>query len=744
MKRNLLILFFVTAFGAANAQSLWTPVPTERLSGSEKTEIAVQPVMSYTYYLNTEAMGQLLQNAPKRENYTQPSEIIIPFPNGEGELENFAVYEASVLHPVLQAKYPNIRSYVGQGIENPSTSIRFSTTLFGLHVMMFSTQGTSYIEPYTKDLQHYIVYKKSDIKSPHHFSCLVNDEPVVNVPTNDKPLSVLASDGTLRTYRLAMACTVEYADFHIDQAGLNVGTIQQQKEAVLAAMNVTMTRVNGIYERDMAITMQLIPENEDIIFINSDNFSNNNSGALLGQVQSVIDNIIGFNNYDIGHVVSTGDGGVASLGSVCSSNKARGVTGRPSPVGDPFDVDYVAHEMGHQFGATHTFNNSFQRQSSTAVEPGSGSTIMAYAGISPPNVQSNSDDYFHTISISQMVNFVDGSGGNCATETDNANTAPFISFLNSYTIPKTTAFLLRGNGFDADAGASLTYCWEQVNANGNSSTVNSSPSPFSATGPNFRSLPPSESPNRYMPDLNDVLAGNLTPTWEVVSSVARTFNFALTIRDNQVPNGGQTVRDDITVSVVNTAGPFIVTSQDTNGIIWAGTEQQTITWNVAGTTANGINTANVTIRLSTDGGQNFDTVLAENTPNDGTEVITVPNIDAANCRIMVSADSNIYYAVNSKAFSIDMTNSAENFGIDSFTLYPNPNNGSFRISFLSDTTDDVAISVHDVRGREVFNTIYKNEGLFNRNINVQDLQSGMYIVTIANGSRKVIKKIIVE
>ena len=738
-----MLLAAIIVFGSGNAQQLWNAVPSERLNHLEKTDRVSIPVKSHTFSLDFAALKTILQAAPSRENYTEPSSVIIPFPNGEGEIEHFRVYEASVLHPDLAAQHPDIKSYVGQGIEYPASSVRFSTTIFGLHVMMFSTAGTSYIDPYTKDLNNYLVYKKADLHTPRQFSCGVISDNQEDSQHKNLPLSVNASDGTLRTYRLAMACTIEYAAYHINAAFLNAASLEEKKAAVLAAMNVTMTRVNGIYERDMAITMQIVPNNENIIYVNSDNLANDDSQTLISQIQSVINGAIGSSNYDIGHVVSTGGGGLASLGCVCTSNKAQGVTGSPAPVGDPYDIDYVAHEMGHQFNATHTFNNSFQRSPSTAVEPGSGSTIMAYAGISPPNVQNNSDDYFHTVSISQMIDFVNGTGGNCAAETPNGNSAPFIGFLTNFSIPRGTAFILKGSGTDND-GDALTYCWEQVNANGGASTINNEPSAFSTSGPNFRSFSPSDSPNRYMPQLSSVLAGNLTPTWEVVPSVGRTLNFALTVRDNQVPNGGQTKRDDISVVVVSGAGPFRVTSQNTGGITWAGNGSETVTWDVAGTTGNGVNTANVNILLSTDGGQNFDTILAENTPNDGSETITVPNINATTCRIMIEAVDNIYYAVNSNQFGISETNAADDFGLQSFKLYPNPNNGSFSVTFNSDSTNDVAIAVHDIRGRQVYNNQYKNTGVFTANVNLQELQSGMYLVTVTDGNRREVKKIMIQ
>ena len=651
MKRILFLGLIVFIFGSGYAQQLWNPVSERSLENITKAERASIPSKKQLFSLDLEAMKAALAGAPDRAAFSAPSTVIIPLPDGDGTINHFRVYEASFMHPDLAAQHPGIKSYVGQGIEDPSLSVRFSVTLFGLHSIMFAPGGTSYIDTYTTDLANYIAYKKSDLKGPRNFGCRVINEPAGEAAPKNLPKSALTSDGILRTYRLAMACTVEYASFHVNAAGLNSGTTAQKKAAVLAAMNVTMTRVNGIYEKDLAITMQLVPNNENVIFVTSDNLDNNNADVLISQIQNVINAGIGTSNYDIGHVVSTGAGGLANLACVCTSNKARGVTGSPAPVGDAYDVDYVAHEMGHQFGASHTFNNSFQRNASTAVEPGSGSTIMAYAGISPPNVQNNSDDYFHTVSISEIVDFIDGTGGSCAVETANGNSPPVIANIPNYSIPKSTAFVLRGNATDAN-GDALTYCWEQTNANGASFTQNNTPSPTATSGPNYRSLSPSTSPNRYMPELSSVLAGNLTPTWEVTPSVGRNLSFALTVRDNRVPNGGQTARENITVNVNNVAGPFMVTSQTDEGITWNEGSQQTITWDVAGTTANGVNTNNVNILLSTDGGQTFDVVLASNTPNDGSEMINVPNVSAPFCRIMVEGAGNIFYAVNSTPFAI--------------------------------------------------------------------------------------------
>lgn len=650
MKKVILLLaLFVLSLGNGYGQELWRNVSDQEIT-QEKLERDSNPTDYKLFALDLPALQTALAAAPSRFA-GQLSNVIVSFPNPQGQLEKFRIYEASVLHPELAAQFPGIQSYVGKGIDDPTATIRFSVTLFGLHTMTFSgIHGTSYIDPYTKDRKNYMVYSRSMLTTTNTFQCDVTDRPedLVEDPTN---VALLSSNGLFKTYRLAMACTIEYAAFHVNAAGLNGGTLEQKKAAVLAAMTVTMTRVNGIYEKDFALTMVLVPNNLDVIFITSDDFDNaNTNNILLDQSQTTIDAIIGSANYDIGHTVSTGGGGVAQLQSPCSSSKARGITGLDSPVGDPYDVDYVSHEMGHQYGCSHTFNGdqggcNGNRSASSAYEPGSGSTIMGYSGLcAPQNIQNFSDAYFHARSLIQGSAFINAAG-NCAVAVPNNNAAPVADAGSDYTIPFGTAFILKGTATDAD-GDALAYCWEQYD----NQISTQPPVATSTNGPNFRSLDPSVSPDRYFPKFSDVLANNLTPTWEVVPNVARTMNFSLVVRDNGSPLGSQTDRETMGVIVAN-AGPFKVTSQTTTEG-WAQNSAQTITWDVAGTTANGINTANVNIRLSTDGGLTFPYLLAENTPNDGSESITAPDVISLNCRIMVEAVGNIFYALNSKTFAI--------------------------------------------------------------------------------------------
>lgn len=653
-KKTLISICCILIFSLGFSQNnLWQETNENRLIHFEKKETASTISEYKLFSVDLVVLKNLLSNAADRFDFVSSQEVIISFPDAAGEIQEYAVYEAPVLHPDLGAQFPEIKSYVGFGIDDKTAMIRFSVTLFGFHGMIFKPGQTTLINPYTTDLNHYIVFDKKVAQTDRNFECLTEEDVSEDLPEGihfspRNAYDIESNTGIFRTYRLALACTEEYSQYHINQAGVSGGTLAQRQGAVLAAMNVTITRVNGVYERDMSLTMQIIPNNLPIIFLlpeNPDTLNNNNGGTLLNQIQAVVDAGVGFNNYDIGHVFSTGGGGIAQLYSPCSSNKARGVTGSNAPVGDAFDIDYVAHEMGHQYGATHTQNNNCSRSTISSVEPGSASTIMGYAGICSPNVQFNSDSYFHTVSLAQMDAFV-ASSGNCSNNINNNNTAPFIQPLQNYIIPRSTPFVLKGNATDEDNDA-LTYCWEQTNTQ----VSTQPPQANSTAGPNFRSRLPVTSPDRYMPMMTTVLTGATANTWEVVPSVGRTMDFALTVRDNRTPNGGQTARENMTVTTVSTAGPFLVTTPNIH-VTWQAGSNQTVTWDVAGTTSNGVDTPFVDIYLSTNGGGSFPILLASQVPNDGSEIITIPNIPGSQNRIMVMGHNNIFFDVSNSNFSI--------------------------------------------------------------------------------------------
>jgi subtilisin-like proprotein convertase family protein len=579
-------------------------------------------------------------------------EILIP--NKNGVLEQFLVWESSNFAPELQAKYPDIRSYAGIGITDKKASINFSLSSKGIQTMILrADEGSEFIEPYAKDSSIYVLFDaKNRERGSLPFSCKTEDV-ALNKHLLNKTGKISANNRVFKTLRLALSCTGEYATYH-------GGT----KAGALTAMNATMTRVNGIFNKDLAVKLVIIANDADIIYTDAatDPYSDATAGAggswnqeLQGNLTSVITN----GNYDIGHLfgASGGGGNAGCIGCVCVNPSVDVPAGKGSaftspsdskPEGDTFDIDFVAHEMGHQLGANHTFSYDIEG-TGVSVEPGSGSTIMGYAGITTDyDVQNNSDDYFAYASILQIQDNL--SLKTCPVNTTFVNSPPIINAGLDWTIPNSTAFILKGTGSDID-GNTLTYCWEQDDSAISQSGASSVAFPSKPNGPLFRSIYPSGSKIRYMPSYSSVLSNKLTTTWESVSSVARTLHFTLTGRDNATLGTAQTNTDEMIVNVSGIVGPFAVTSQNIDNLSWFQGTAQTITWSV-----NSSNTlagsANVNIKLSTDGGLTFPTTLAGNILNDGSEVITVPNITAKNCRILIEPTANIYYAINSKAFSI--------------------------------------------------------------------------------------------
>jgi len=666
---------------------------------------------------------------------------IIELPTLDG-IKRFSFKEASSLSKGLALKFPVIKSYVAQGIDDPSATARFSFGTDGFHGVIFYTDKPSfYIDPYTKNYNSYISYSRSSLpQRDHDFSCEVDEQldakkMVVSSQRN-------ADDGLLRIFRLALVCSGEYAQFHLNDQGIaSDASDADKKAAVLSAMNTSMTRINGVYERDLGVRMEIVDNNDQVIFLDAatDGITDGSAGTMIGQVQTICDNTIGTANYDIGHIFSIGGAGLAGLGVVCvSGNKARGVTGIVTPMGDPYDIDYVSHEMGHQFGANHTQNNPCNRNNSTAVEPGSASTIMGYAGICQPDVQNNSDDHFHSVSITEMWNKIQTSAS-CAVTISTGNSAPVIVESEDYSIPKSTPFVLRGNASDVNSNNVLSYNWEQTDTE----VAPMPPTSISTSGPAFRSNSSISSPNRYMPALPTVIAGSISSTWEVVPSVAREMNFSLVVRDNAT-GGGNSARDDMKVTTVDIT-PFTVDGPSTNEE-WLVGSNQTLNWVVGATDQAPVNTQNVTILLSTDGGVTFPITLAANTPNDGSEAFVVPNNTTSSARIMIAAVDNIFYNVNSTNFTIsEATASIKDVSFEGFNLYPNPSNGNFNLQFETISTALVKLQLFDLTGRLVREVQFSNVAArFSESISFKNTAKGLYLLKIKNGSKQTTRKLVIE
>jgi subtilisin-like proprotein convertase family protein len=668
----LFFIFLTFQYFSATAQksaNIWTQKPTSEKNVSARFQQKSEPTKFTVYDLDIKTLKSILKNAPKREEGIKNSSTIINFPNTNGELENYEIFETQILGEELQKKYPTIKSYIGKSIVNAEKTIRFSVTEAGLSAMTLKhSNETTFIDPYTKDKTSYLLYNKSDSPTPEEiFVCKFDEYNAIKNRTNSNTLAKPenADTGKLRTYRLAIATTGEYAQFHLEQQSIaSTESDSIKKAAVLSAIVTTMTRVNGIFERDVALNMVLVDKITDIIYLNptTDNFTNDDAEKLIEESQSTINSIIGTDNYDIGHTFSTGGGGLAQLNSPCTPNgKARGITGSRNPIGDAYDIDYVAHEMGHQYGARHTFNAETgscggNRSTSTAVEPGSGSTIMAYSGLcSPQNVQNLSDAYFHYVSIQEMwANISTGNSSYCGTNSNTNNSAPVLESLQDYTIPIATPFALSVNATDADNDV-LTYTWEQIDAENTTYPLVST----ATGGPAFRSLPPNENPERTFPNMSTILGGNTANQWEVLPTVSRTMNFAVTVRDNN-KNGGQTASDKTKITFTDASSAFKVTSQTTQENWDAGTAQ-TITWDVANTTAAPVNCSHVTILFSSDGGNTFPITLASNIPNNGSHTIVSPDVTTTTGRIKIESVGNIFFNVNVANIAVQSSEFIMNF-----------------------------------------------------------------------------------
>jgi chitodextrinase len=674
-------LLAITSFAFAQQKPLWKAANKSDITVLESSKQLPQKNL---LDLDVNSLKTSLINAPERKSITSSNKIV-SIPNENGTLERFKVYENPTMDPALSAKYPEIKSYVGIGVDNPTATVYFSISPLGFKSMKLEADKPAvFIEPFSQDLKTYSVYKKSD-KAPllDSFECKVAAQVNADLPS-EIAARPNADDATLRTFRLAVSTTGEYTAYF-------GGT----KAQALAAINNSMTRVNGVFEKDFAVRMVLIANNDLIIYTSAT--TDPYTTSYNSQLQSTLNSVIGSANYDVGHVFvrAANNGNAGCIGCVCvNATKGSGFTASTIPTGDTFDIDYVAHEIGHQFGANHTF--SFNNEGSGVnMEPGSGSSIMGYAGITPQDVQTNSDAYFHAASIQQVTNNVKTK--TCQTNTATGNSIPTANAGLDYTIPKSTPFMLTGSGTDAN-GDSLTYNWEQFDSAASTATgANSAASATRTSGPTFRSYPSSISPSRSFPRTQSVLAGATTTTGteitvEALPSVARTMNFRLTVRDNRAGGSGNN-SDDMIVSVNATAGPFSVSSPNT-AVSYAGGSSQTITWAVAGTTANGVNCANVDILISTNGGTSYTTLLSA-TPNDGSQAVTIPNTAGTTNRIMVRGTNHIFYDVSNTNFTIT-AGSTDTVAPTAATLSASGTTQTGTTLSWTGATDNVAVTSYDV------------------------------------------------
>lgn len=639
MKKLITTLCLSLVGGTALAQ--WSPAKPETKVKSIDLKSPAGAVRQH-FKLDINLLKEQLKNAQEMGSGSKP--VVISIPTLNGKIEKFNVYSFPVLVKSLADRY-NLGSYVGVGIDDPGKYLRFSLAPNDFQSMIIKGGEYEFIDPQNADKTLYGVHSKTVNTGGKSFVCTTSENPrevqqldqmfqsgqnFSNQPTDFSR----SSDRKYRTMRLALSVTGEYTAFH-------GGT----KPLALQAMNATMTRVNAVFEKDLALHLN-VQDFENIIY--TDAASDPYTGNLNLQLQQILTSEVGSENYDIGHIFNAAgnNGNAGCIGCVCiapatnnSLGKGSAFTQSTSPIGDNFDIDFVAHEMGHQLGANHTFAHSLEGAGKN-VEPGSGTTIMGYAGITgaTTDVQAHSDPFFHNVSIAQIQTNL--TNKLCDVETSVNNNPPVITPLPTYNIPKGTAFVLTASATDPENDP-ITYMWEQVD---NASVViNRSNLGTTSTGATFRSLPATTNPTRYFPKFSSVMDGildNSNNQWESVSKVARTTHFAVTVRDNNPDPAQQQSQSAVQTIVVGNEGPFRVVSSFGNTAAAGAVE-----WDVAGTNAAPYNVSNVKIDYTTDNGTNW-TVLSNSTPNDGTENFAFPSaLNGQTVKLRVSAIDNVFYTV---------------------------------------------------------------------------------------------------
>ncbi len=708
----------------------------------------IKPEIFRTVVLDNNGMSNFLNTIPAETGLaSRMAAPVLELPMPYGGTAKYRVWESPIMEPGLAEKFPEIKTYTGQGIDDPTATIRLDITPLGFHAMILSDiTGNIFIDPYRQqDSRHHIVYFKKDLVNTKQFIESL-PEPAEKYQADASRIMAGPCVGSeLRTFRLAVACTGEYARA---VTGLTNPTVAQALSGIVTSIN----RVVGVYEKEIAVRLVLVANNDKIVYVDpaTDPFTANNDGSeLLDESQAVINAEIGTASYDIGHTFSTGAGGIAQMESVCGNQKARGVTGANNPAGDPYDIDYVAHEMGHQFGASHSFNAvsgscGGNRSAETAVEPGSGVTIMAYAGIcgSTNNIAPNSIPYFHAMSMDEINSFIAaGRGATCVEIFATGNTAPVVDAGSDYIIPKSTPFVLSGSATDPD-GDALTYSWEQMDTGPAGSW-----SDPSGSAPLFRSFAPQSSPVRYFPRITDQVRSTTT-IGEILPNYSRSMNFRLTARDNRAGGGG-VCYDETAITVSAAAGPFVLTAPSAPGIAWEAGSQQLVTWNVANTNNSPVNCSHVSIQLSLDSGYTFPITIIASTPNDGSEQIIVPDEVTTKARIRVIAVDNIFYDMSDNNFEIKSAVPGFNFNIPAEKLITCANPGETSASVVLQTqsvlgyTSPISLSSGDLPAGTTLDfsdaSILPGENTVVTLNNVHTLSNGTYSVFVNGESGSITK-----
>lgn len=757
MKKQIAVIFFLAGLFntyISGAQNVWQNIDPSQLPAATQT---IHPLHYLVYTVDEAALKLRLATLPGNPDEGQ----IIELPMPDGTLKNFRAWKSSIMPDELANRYPELMTFTAEEVGNRNVTAKLDFTVYGFHAMVFDGNNTSFIDPYNRYHDgNYLVHYKRDETRPlaSRSKCIVHsDDAFIEHKAMHNEQRVKQAQRTsngyqLRTYRLALSADNSYCQA---ATGLTNPTIAQ----AFSAMTTTINRVNGVYEREFSISMVFVAKEDTLIWPSAvgsvngpDPFSliDNLANPCLDTNQAVCDRRIGDPNYDIGHVFTTGAGGLSQIGVACSSrgDKAQSVTGQPDPVGDGFDIDYVSHEMGHEYGSDHCFNNNIDHScngnavSDLAYEPGSGSTIMCYAGIcGPDDLQPHSDAYFSAPSMELVQQYITAGGDLCPVKTPTNNKPVSIpSFRASYIIPYKTPFELTAPAAtDSVNDTSVTYCWEQYN-------LGDFGAEFINThyyGPIFRSYSPTKSPTRVFPNMSMVLTDTLSNVGtenhesEKVPDVQRFLTFRLALRDIYQGNGCFLIPDDtVHIDVTNTVDSFTVTSQNAPGTYYIGNSPETITWNVSRTNVSPINTANVDIFMSVDGGNTWRYHIGT-FPNSGSAIVILPNpdVDVHTARIKVKGNNNVFFNVNSTDFTVTHSLSSDT----AIVIYPIPAHDILRM--YGGTMGILNGVIYNAVGQEMWKGQIDGE----TDISVSSWARGIYFVKLIDvKNRHTVKKIVVE
>lgn len=679
-------------------------------------------------------------------DYDKAQQILLPTP--DRKYRSFHIWNVPMMEPGLAEKYPDIRTFTAVADDDPYVTAKVEFTLFGLTALVFDGDKTYAIDPYSNAADGYYVvfyqnnYMPSNVPSG---SCGLNST-MASLAGNGTPVNVEEGggraaaklNGSVRhTYRLAMSCTGEYA--------VNVAGANPSKAQVLSKIVTTVDRVNGFYERELSVHMNLIANNDDVIYVNAANDPYNcnlNLDCLIGEVQSNITSVIGTQNYDIGHILCTAGGGLAQLWAVCGGGKASGT----STSGGPDDYHVILHEMGHQFGSNHTFsansggcNGNGNEQ--TAYEPGAGNSTMSYSGACDPNNVGAGTDYFHVSSLNEISSFLTSQGSTCGT-TATGTTPPNVpALIDSFYIPKNTPFeLMAPLVTAAQSSEAIRYSWEQWDLGnfGETEAQNGS----ATSGPIVRSYPPVADRLRSYPSTPRVIDGSYTAPGERLPSRARTVRFKLTARNIYQGWGTfQFIDSVVRLKVMDNATTFRVTSQATP-TTWNPAETKTVQWNVSGTDQDSVSCRWVNIYLSLDDGATFPFLMVANAPNTGSYNVTVPDVYTTSGRVKVKGAGNVFYDINKGAITINGNpNGVKELElVDDMVFYPNPATDRIRVMMKKHVASGLSAVMYNALGQRVWAGSVKND----TEIAVGGMARGHYLIQVVDGAARSTYKVLLK